>query len=361
MAMQATMCAIILRMNATDRRILSLRRAPTLREHLRYPRRRDFHTMAPVDPEQIQNTPAFNQRWYYRLELAPGLYTPGRDHRAVAQTRELLRHVDVATGGADGGGARCLDLGIQEAMVMILLGRRGAAEVVGYDRVLRKARLRLVEQALGLDLDLIGGVGLGGLPRALDAAGHTPFDVVAFSGVLYHMFDPLGGLTTVRGMVREGGICLVETTVAHEYSYAMHFNSAGRFTPAGLWFITPRLLDYLLRFLRLRPLDVVHVPGGGGDHLRPPQGRVAIACRAVSAPVAQTGDEWMTGDMTLDFAEFIDWDSVASDAPEVAYDDSRAGLVRRDDGTLDVLASIEATEAIPAGPEQTGLALGDEY
>src|SRR3954453_12132788 len=99
MAIKAPVCAIMLRRDATDRRILSLRQT-ILCAH---PRRRDFHTMAPVDPEQIQNTPAFDQRWYYRLELAPGLYTPGRDHRAVAQTRELLRHVDVATGGADGG------------------------------------------------------------------------------------------------------------------------------------------------------------------------------------------------------------------------------------------------------------------
>ena len=217
----------------------------------------------------------------------------------------------------------------------ILLERRGAAEVVGYDRLLRRPRLALVQRALGAGFELVGGFKLQDLPEAL---GDRPaFDVVVFSGVMYHMFDPFGGLATVRGLVRDGGICVVETTIVFDDSEAMHFNTAGRFTPFALWFVTPRLLDYLLRFLRLKPIDVVHLgvpatPRRGlrhllagrrdGDGAPPAQGRIAVACRAMADPVAVGGDEWIggAGIHDLDFAEFLDWDAVASDAGEVGYE-----------------------------------------
>lgn len=251
-----------------------------------------------MDAEEIRSHPAFNGRWFYKLELAPGLYTPGPDRSAIAQTRELLRRVEVE-------GTRCLDVGTQEAMVPILLNRRGAAEVVAYDIVLPERRLDLVREALGVEFETVGGMGLRDFPQT------EPFDVVIFSGVLYHMFDPLSGLATVRGLVRNGGICIVETMVAFDDSLAMHFN-AGRYTPQALWLMTPSCLDYLLRWLRLEPLDVVRL--GTGD-----TGRMAVACRAVEEPVGD--DEWIVTSQRQKGAraESLDWDAVASDAPPVAY------------------------------------------
>ena len=55
-----------------------------------------------MEPAEIQSDPAFDSTWYYTLELAPGVFTSGRDHWAVAQTRDLLRRVDVEGGGGDG-------------------------------------------------------------------------------------------------------------------------------------------------------------------------------------------------------------------------------------------------------------------
>lgn len=311
-----------------------------------------------MDPDAIRSSKAFDSKWYYSLELAPGVYTPGREHRNVALTRDLLRRVDVEGGGADGGGARCLDVGIQEGMVSLLLERRGASEVVGYDRELRRGRLDLVQRALDSSFDLVGGMKLQDLTKALEDEGRDPFDVVIFSGVLYHMFDPLGGLASVRGLVRDGGCLLIETAVALDDRDVMHFNSAGRFTPQALWFFTPRLLDYLMRFLRLSPLDVVYFGGGrrrGSE--QPPQGRLAVACRAVSAPVPEPGDEWMARAKDVDFAEFLDWKAVVSDAPEVGYDESRDGLVRRDNGAVDLQASVSATSPLPVRSEETRLSL----
>jgi SAM-dependent methyltransferase len=330
-----------------------------------------------VNPEKIRSHKAFEKRWYYRIELAPGLYTPGNNRRPVALTRELLRRVDIESGGAGGGGARCLDVGIQEGLVTILIARRGASEVVAYDRALRMDQLSLAQRALGVDFDLIGDVKLQDLPRALAAHDRDPFDVVVFSGVLYHMFDPLGGLAVVRGMVREGGICLIETSVAVEDSYSMHFNHRGRFTPGAsprfkpssaasrstFWLITPRCLDYLLRFLRLKPIDLVCLPVSDALDGKPAQARLAVACRAVAEAVAEPGDEWISESQQQKgrFAEFLDWDAVASAAAPIGYDDSRDGLVRSAGGSVDLHESIEAAEPLSIEREQTCLTLDARF
>jgi Protein of unknown function (DUF1698) len=176
------------------------------------------------------------------------------------------------------------------------------------------------------------------------------FDVVVFSGVLYHMLDPIAGLATVRGLVRNGGMCLIETMVSAEETDAMYFNTKGHITKWSLWMITPQLLDYILRFLRFEPLDVVY--------LGKPN-RVAIACRAVDAPAAEPDDDWMRTDRyDLDLSEYLDWGRVASTAPDVAYDSSRPGLVRREQGEMiDVAASVGATAPLDVPPDQARMTL----
>lgn len=293
-----------------------------------------------MNREEIRGHPAFHERWYYQMELAPGLVSNGREQRSVAQTRDLLSRTTIS-------GARCLDIGMQEGLVSTLLARRGASEVIGYDRVLQRERLVLVQATTQTDFSLVGGMPLQDLPHAVEGA----FDVVIFSGVLYHMLDPIAGLATVRGLVRNGGICLIETMVSSERSDAMYFNTKGHVSRWSLWLITPRLLDYVLRFLRFEPLDVVY--------LGKPN-RVAITCRAVSETVAERDDKWITSDRyDLDFSEHLDWDRVTSSEPEVAYDDSRPGLVARETGAaIDVEASVDATAPMSVDAQQSRLDFG---
>ena len=313
-----------------------------------------------LDPDAIRAHEAFDRPWYYSLELASGLYTPGRLHSNVALTRELLSRVDVEGGGANGGAARTLDIGCQEGMVTLLLERRGAAKPLAYDRFLKRSHFDLIREALDTRFDLIGDVKLADLPAALEERDQGPFDLVVFSGVLYHMFDPLGGIANARGLVRNGGIMLIETAASFDDDMTMHFNSGGRFAPNMLWRVSLPCLEYLLRFSQLEPLDVVSIdkpplegPGAGGPH-----GRVAIACRAVEEPVATAEDEWMASrKLDRDFAEFLDWDAVASDEPPVAYREPDRNLVRREDGILDVYASVRATPQYAADDEQMRLDL----
>ncbi len=317
-----------------------------------------------MNPERIKSNAAFQLGWYYRLELAPGLFTPGVDHAGVVQTRDLLERTDAENGGCDGGPASCLDIGLQEGMIPLLLARRGVNDVLGYDRALRTSRLNLVESALDHKFDLIGGMSLQQLPAALKQAGRGPFDLVVFSGVAYHMFDPMGGLAVVRGLVRDGGICVFETTVAFDDSDAMFFNSRGRFTPQGLWFMTPSCVDYLLRFVHFEPLDAVFLSGQPAKGAKPAQGRIAVACRAVPDAVSAGGDEWISAYGFLkDFAEFLDWEALKlkNEAPPVGYNAERKGLVRRDDGSLDIGATVAQGSPLRIDRARTNLGLGDKY
>ena len=112
-----------------------------------------------LDRDSIEASEAFHTQWYYLLELAPGLWSPGREQGNIALTRELLRQVDVR-------GARCLDVGTQEAMVPILLGRRGAGGMVAYDRILRRKQLDLVRDALDADFNYVGDFPRAQLPAS---------------------------------------------------------------------------------------------------------------------------------------------------------------------------------------------------
>ena len=196
------------------------------------------------------------------------------------------------------------------------------------------------------------------------------------------MFDPLTGLAVVRGLVRDGGICLVETAIAVEDDPKMYFNTFGQFTAGGrrspadqrpegmmpgsptcFWYVTPPCLEYLLRMLRFEPLDVVYFETAEAIEGKPQEARVAVACRAVAEPVVEPGDDWIPASHrhTGRFGAYLDWSRVESDAPPVGYDASREGLVRGPAGSVDVQATIEATEPFVVERDHSALPLGAKF
>lgn len=252
--------------------------------------------------------------WYHTIELTPGAFTPGCDFANIATTRAVLRRVDVT-------GQACLDIGTMDGLVAVLLARRGARRVVAVDRLDRQAQIDEVRARLGVSFDYRPGLPIRALPALVEAAG--PFDVVVLSGVLYHALDPLAVLAAARGVVRTGGILVVETAAVDDDAVAMHFNAWGRFYPGdNYWLPTTAGLDYVLRWLRLRPLGVAHhhqfADRRTGEHALH---RVAVACRAESDPVAGADDDWMrgTGAFELDLAPWIAWPRLASDQAPVAW------------------------------------------
>lgn len=290
--------------------------------------------------------------WYYQVELRPGVHTQGRLHFTAAMVRALLERTDLE-------GTRCLDVGTQEALTAVSLERLGAEKVVAYDRLDLTARIDLVREAYGVEFEYWRGLQLNELPGRLADAGHGPFDVVVFAGVLYHMIDPLAGLGTVRGFVREQGLVIVETAAIVSDEMVLYFNAAAQLYPSSSYFM-PSLswLDYCLRMLRLKPIDCLYFAKGEDGTV----GRVAVVCRAVDRPVAFPDDTWMGQHwVEMDFrAASLDYDRLASDAPEVPYAPGREALLFHEEtGSVDIYRTVMQSRPWKRDPEKARLQLSD--
>jgi len=227
--------------------------------------------------------PDESQRWFYTIEIDRGVFTEGQGHQNIAITRDLLRSVDFK-------GRDCIDIGTQEALVPILLKRGGAKRVVGYDRRNLSERIACVQTVHGAAFDYVGGVQLRDLPAVLDGRGGRYFDLVVFSAVLTQLADPLGGLALVRSFCKIGGLFLIETETIFADEYHLVFNAKGSLDPYSHFFTpTTAWLDYALRLLGLRPVDVRYL----GKAKRLAKLRVAVLCSSEPAACPlDPADQW---------------------------------------------------------------------
>jgi hypothetical protein len=332
-----------------------------------------------ITAEDLKNDEAFQGRWYHSIELLPGLFTQGQDHVNISATRKLLKGCAVE-------GMNCLDIGTQNGLTAILLKRRGASRVTGQDIQNFSPQMNLVMKTLGIDGRVYEFDGLPEPdsfppPKAFNyimgrntfdnlrpiskTLGIFPYDVVVFSGVLYHMLDPFTGLLTVRGLVRDGGLLLIETVAVVDDSLCAYFNAGGRLGGRGNFFlVSVELLDYMLRVLKLAPLDCAFVQR---QKATPPQGRIAVLCRAVGEQPVPEDDTWapyLAQPKNLFTPSFLDWEELKTGAPEVAYTPSGAKLIhRKDTGTVNLYETLQVNNPTPIKDldEQVRLKLDATY
>jgi tRNA (mo5U34)-methyltransferase len=158
------------------------------------------------DVEAVRARVARHPNWYHRIELRPGLVTPGtHDSQGALRILDRLGLPAVCTG------LRALDIGCRDGFFAFELERRGA-RVVGLDyadptvtgfKVAAEALDSRVQYRVENTYDL-------------DRHRHGLFDLVLFLGVLYHLRNPMLALDRVRGVTRPGGLVFVETQVSSE-------------------------------------------------------------------------------------------------------------------------------------------------
>ncbi len=251
--------------------------------------------------------------WYHELELADGVVTGGNFPHSIPATRALLEKIDIAA-------THVLDIGAMEGFFSVLACRRGASAVLATDRFDFSDKVALVKRSIGVDFEYAPGIGLHQIPKHLQRCwGRLP-DVVLFSGVLYHMFDPLAGLTRVRGLVRHNGLVIVETVAAVSDTASLLYNDTLWLYGPGTYFVpTTAALGSMLSFVGLAPIDCRYFVFSKHDDL--PLCRIAVCCRAVDIPVlsdpapeyAQGKNSWYQQYARFDFGEFIDLAELDSD------------------------------------------------
>jgi SAM-dependent methyltransferase len=296
------------------------------------------------------------------MELPDGRFTPGGNHPNVLTTRELLTRVEPV-------GAKVLDIGTMEAMVPILLSRRGA-NVTAIDAGDFTHKIEALKSAYGVDFDYHGRVSLPNTKTFL--ADKTVFegflqpenpprgyDMVVCSGVLYHVFSPLETLGLCRTMLRDGGIMIMETAASNldEYSQRWNFDGNQWIYPNGTntWFPTCRLLDHFMRLLRFRILDCVYIPNYN-DVVR-----VAVIAQAVPDLLATPAEvEWFqatTRNFDYDFFCDLEW----AQGPAKPIKVTPGEVIKHADiDSVDMHRCVTELPGLHQDPERIKLRLSDQ-
>lgn len=207
----------------------------------------------------------------------------------------------------------CLDLGTMEGLIPTLMARRGAKRVLATDAIDHcTEKLGAVQHYHGVKFEYQSV----GLMYELDKKLKGSFDLINCSGLLYHVISPFMVLAGIRSLVKRNGLIIISTNVLHSNDYRMEFNDAGRLQDETntFWYLSIPLLDYLLRYLRLAPLDCLYLPHENiTSHVRyltdKQSGFMSVVCRAADHPIATAEDEWMerSAQESWEYQGLIDW------------------------------------------------------
>jgi len=311
--------------------------------------------------------------WYSAMELAPGRFTREGElpYWTMGLTREALDGIDVA-------GMKCLDVGAADGFTAAMLKRRGADSVVAVDCCDYSHQNSIVQKAMDVGYKYLPGVGtLKLVDRMIDfhkfgdrlftdhglADTDFAYDLVVCSGVMYHVYSPAHLIGSLRTLVRPGGLVVLETAFIPGAGHYMSFNYFGDgnhiYTYSDTWFITPNLLDYLLRMFSLEPIDFIYRTDKQIDGERF-VGRGAVVCRAVDGPVPKADQHQMTtSTRTFEFDELYKAELEGlKQRSSIAYASINGRGVRRD-GFLDLAATAEAQAELPKDHDRAILRLAD--
>lgn len=159
--------------------------------------------------------------WYHKIQLAPGIITPGLPLDDVwNMVRSVRQHVDYK-------GKRVLDIASFDGMWSFEAEKLGASFVVAsdcYHPVFKK--FAFCKNVLGSDVTPLYNVSpyflWEGLKTILmddetvklpfpQQIKHNQFDIIQHFGLLYHVRDPLMTLSQARSVIKTGGHLIIET------------------------------------------------------------------------------------------------------------------------------------------------------
>lgn len=150
----------------------------------------------PVSPQEAHDAIASVPIWYHRIELAPGVVTPG-----INDSPGTLAHLRLPN---DCSGLRALDVGARDGFFSFELERRGA-DVLALDYMPpQKTGFAVARELLGSGVEYVTDNVYN-----VTVERYGQFDIVLFLGVLYHLRNPLQALDVLWEVCR--GQIFVET------------------------------------------------------------------------------------------------------------------------------------------------------
>jgi tRNA (mo5U34)-methyltransferase len=204
-------------------------------------------------------------RWYHRIEVRPGIVTPGvNDSPLQLQMLQLP---------ADCSGMRALDIGARDGFFSFELERRGA-DVLAVDYMpAERTGFPIAAGLLGSRVEFRQAN-----VYHLTAEEIGTFDLVLFLGVLYHLPDPIRALRIVRRLCswRMYLETLVLDGLAPDLPVMQFFQGASfNGDPTNYWGPNVRCVEAMLGETEFRVERVARVPA-----------RALFQCAAVTNPEA---------------------------------------------------------------------------
>jgi SAM-dependent methyltransferase len=149
-------------------------------------------------------------------------------------------------------GLRVADVGCLTGGMSLIMGHRGADEVLAIDEIPEHiAQTEYLRDLFGAGNVKTLTASLYQLPAMIQPAS---LDLIVLSGVLYHLSDMLVGLLIMRQLLKVGGTLLIESTAVDddEHSYA----NFGRFA-LGIWWQPSTLcIKDMCEFMGLSEVEV---------------------------------------------------------------------------------------------------------
>lgn len=149
------------------------------------------------DAQEAQRLIAAHPHWYHRIEVAPGVVTPGvNDSQMILDALQLPESLE---------GMRVLDIGARDGFFSFECERRGAAEVVAIDYLTpEETGFPIAKELVGSQVEM----------RQANVYDLNPeefgtFDLILFLGVLYHLRDPMLALDRIADVAT--GKLILET------------------------------------------------------------------------------------------------------------------------------------------------------
>lgn len=171
------------------------------------------------DAHKAQEAIAAQDKWHHRIEVAPGVWTPG-----LQDTQTVLSQIGMPD---DLTGMRVLDIGARDGFFTFESERRGAREVIALDNEPpHRTGFSIAARLLGSKATYVTEN-----VYSLNPEEYGSFDVVLFLGVIYHLRHPLLALDRIYDVCEPDATLLVET----------HMIDEGFVDAAGNWH---RLADF---------------------------------------------------------------------------------------------------------------------
>jgi tRNA (mo5U34)-methyltransferase len=171
-----------------------------------------------VDVEQIKKRLEEFRYWYHKIELAPGLVTPGFDLDPIwANIRNVRKNLDYKD-------RRVLDIASFDGLFAFEAEKLGAKSVIATDCLYRSfSNFLFCREVFASKVLPYFNISPYNLSDRLDVyldenydderPNERLFDIVQHFGLLYHLRDPMYSLSQARSVLKAGGILFLETDV----------------------------------------------------------------------------------------------------------------------------------------------------